>query len=271
MDIASGGVAGRPPVELCTRGSATSLAAVPCSAPSVECSQRPERFAGSPGPRSVHGCRHISRGSTSSVRTGARLPLVTVLLCTMAVVSYSLDTTVAGGAITAWMANTYEAVFRGEWWRLFTYWMPHSGITHLSYDIPYLAIAGSLAEFSYGGKRVLAIFLVASLAGGILAACCDPWYGGVVGSSAGTHGLLAYYCARQLVPFAGWQPLRGVYLIILCYLAYITVWALCYGTMGWPFEFFPNGGCDHLGGIGAATVWVLGGELTQLARRSGAR
>jgi len=185
---------------------------------------------------------------------GQRAGFVGALLVSACVILYSVAKWVypaVGAQADFSLQCNYAYVLAGEWWRIFTYWLPHLDSTHLIWDIAYLIVVGIVCERSVGHARFVLMFFAFSATGGITAALCDGHHTALVGSSVGTHGLAAYWATRQFLAPGEHLAMRLSWLAVLAYLGYLTWHGLAHGVMGWPFGFFPNGGFDHLGGIGA--------------------
>jgi membrane associated rhomboid family serine protease len=153
------------------------------------------------------------------------------------------------------LGNCYTRTLNGEIWRLFTTWIPHAGVEHVVLDVTYLVIVGTIVELRYGLYRCVVVFGGANVAGAALAALLDLKMGCTIGSSDGSHALLAYLCVRELA--SGQHRFASVFFFwgTILYLVYLTVCGVVTGYMGWPFSHIPNGGYDHMGGLSFALLF----------------
>ena len=144
-------------------------------------------------------------------------------------------------------------ILRGEVWRLLSSVLPHSGWQHLIEDIIYLVFVGIIAEYIFKWWRMMIVWCMCEICSSI---SCLVFIGSNycgIGSSASTHGLLAFVTAWIIFHkdsiftsiFAG---------TVLLYLFYLSIYAVYYGVMGWPLTMLPNVGWDHLGGVVMGTV-----------------
>jgi len=182
---------------------------------------------------------------------------VSAIICCLGLIAFVCKDTQWNGHVVEALANDYKKTAGGEIWRPFTSWSVHADLTHLIWDVVYLCVVMALVEGETGAMKAVAIFCACAWAGSWMSTYLDRWYSGVLGSSAGAHGLLAYHCVRRSI--SGDQRLwyRMVCLSILAALGYLAIWGIVFGSMGWPFGAFANGGIDHLAGIAFAASWAL--------------
>lgn len=159
----------------------------------------------------------------------------------------------AGGAtnpnvLYALGANHPAAVFRdGEWWRLFTSMFLHGGFAHVLLNGWALYQIGALFEVAVGSFRMLAVYVVAGLAGSLASLL---WTQGLsVGASGAIFGVLGALIAfllrrrERLTPFA-----RSL-------LSQLVGWAAINVFIGFTFPMIDN--AAHLGGCAAGFVLGL--------------
>lgn len=82
-----------------------------------------------------------------------------------------------------------EDLLRGDWWRLFAACFVHGSGIHLLVNLFALAMIGPLAEFLWGRRRLLVIYVLSGLAGNCLAMALHPQHA-VVGASGAIWGVL---------------------------------------------------------------------------------
>lgn len=100
------------------------------------------------------------------------------------------------------LALSFADVLHGQVWQIFTYQFLHGGIMHLLCNLIGLFCFGRAVEMLWGTRRMLTLFFLSGIAGGLLhllaAAVIPTWrFHPVEGASAGTSGLLAAYCLLQ--------------------------------------------------------------------------
>lgn len=183
---------------------------------------------------------------------GLRRTPVTALLL-LAIAGVFVLETVQGGStnpevLLALGANYPPAVLgQGEWWRLFTSVFLHGGFAHVLLNGWALYQLGTLFELAVGSARMLAVYLVAGVAG---SAASLLWTQGLsVGASGAIFGLLgamiAFLLRRRdrLTPFA--RSLLGQ----------LVGWAVINIFFGFTFPMIDN--AAHLGGCAAGFVLGL--------------
>lgn len=114
------------------------------------------------------------------------------MLCAALALLYAAQ--VGFGLTNAW-ALSGTALRAGRWWTLFTHMGAHGGLIHLAFNLSALAAFGTDFVVKLGRSRrttamLLALFLVAGLAGGLLYLALTPVNGpGAVGASGAIFGL----------------------------------------------------------------------------------
>lgn len=183
-----------------------------------------------------------------AARTGP-LPRVTVALIAL-LVGVWVAMTLAGGSLTAtedgallhrWGAATRpNLLVEGEYWRLLTAGFLHIGLTHLLMNTLSLWWVGQAAEHFFGPARMLAIYLVAQVAGSVASLAFGPPILQVAGASGAIFGLLGallwYRMAGPERHRLHQVPLLFILLVNLVYgiLSYRTVdnWGHLGGLIG---------------------------------------
>ncbi|MDR0590912.1 MAG: rhomboid family intramembrane serine protease [Puniceicoccales bacterium] len=91
-----------------------------------------------------------------------------------------------------------QGLREGYLWQLVTHMFMHGDIFHIFCNGIVLFFIGRLIERRYGGGRLLGIFFVAGLIGaGVWLLLQRPFYGVLIGASAGCLGLFSYFCLTQ--------------------------------------------------------------------------
>lgn len=151
-----------------------------------------------------------------------------------------------------WGANFGPLTLMGQWWRLLTPMFVHIGIVHLALNMWCLWDLGLLAEFLYGPKTFLALYLMSGLAASIVSVARNPLVvtAGASGAIFGIAGALiaTLYLGKLAAP-------RGALRISLASLLVFAVYNLVYGVL--------KGGIDngaHVGGL--VSGLLLGAVLT---------
>ena len=125
-------------------------------------------------------------------RSGISLCLTLILIN---VACYILQHTVRGFEET--LALFPQRLQNGNVWELLSYQFLHGGLFHLLINCAMIWFAGRQIEEALGKAKLLALYLVAGVFGGLLQ-CALSWGGfpppaGVVGASAGIFGLIAAF------------------------------------------------------------------------------
>jgi membrane associated rhomboid family serine protease/Flp pilus assembly protein TadD len=163
-----------------------------------------------------------------------------------------------------WGANFGPLTIGGQWWRLLTAMFVHIGIVHMALNMWALWNLGTLAEYLYGAKTFLALYLLSGLAASLASLAHNPLVttAGASGAIFGVAGALisTLYLAKLPTPRSA---LRTSLISLIVFAGY----SLAYG--------FVKGGIDngaHIGGL--VSGLLLGAVLTMdfgRARRAAAR
>ena len=152
-----------------------------------------------------------------------------------------------------WGANSGSLTLQGQWWRLLTAMFVHIGITHLELNMWALWNLGMLAEYLYGPKTFLALYLVSGVAASVVSIGRNPLVVGAGASGAifGLAGALiaTLYLAHLPTPRSA---LRWGLISLIVFAGY----SLVYG--------FFKGGIDnaaHVGGL--VSGLLLGAALSK--------
>lgn len=94
-------------------------------------------------------------------------------------------------------ANYAPYTMDGEAWRLIAYIFLHGGLIHLLVNMYALFDLGRLAERLFGAWRLLALYLIAGIAGGMTSAWWNPWVNSV-GASGAIFGIMGALLAFLL-------------------------------------------------------------------------
>lgn len=151
-----------------------------------------------------------------------------------------------------WGANFGPLTIGGQWWRLLTVMFVHVGIVHLALNMWALWNLGMLAEYLYGPKTFLALYLLTGLAASLASLAHNPLVptAGASGAIFGVAGALiaTLYLGKLPTPRSA---LRTTLVSLLVFAGY----SLAYG--------FVKGGIDngaHIGGL--VSGLLLGAALT---------
>lgn len=127
----------------------------------------------------------------------------------------------------------------GQYWRLFSVALVHSGLTHLFFNMFSLLILGNPIEAALGKMRFLLIFFISLLTGSLASIYLDSALKVSVGASGAVFGLFgAFIAMRKLIS----DGVRDIYVIVgLNFLI-----GFIFGGIDWR---------AHLGGL-------IGGYLT---------
>lgn len=128
-------------------------------------------------------------------------PLVRGLIITtlVAFVLQSLADQRTQGAATDLLALNHADVFtRGHAWQLLTYLLLHGSIWHLLFNMLVLHNFGREMEAAVGPRRLLALYLVSGVAGGLGWLLTSGAGGGhCIGASGAVLGVMAAFAARD--------------------------------------------------------------------------
>jgi membrane associated rhomboid family serine protease len=98
---------------------------------------------------------------------------------------------VSRGLVDALLIMSNQAVFAGQFWRLFTAALTSGGLFGMLMNLLVLWIAGRAMESELGGWRLVTLYFAAGLGGTTLLFAVGPLYGRGVAASAAAVGLLA--------------------------------------------------------------------------------
>jgi membrane associated rhomboid family serine protease len=153
-------------------------------------------------------------------------------------------------------ALSVEGLERGFVWQLLTYQFMHAGLLHILLNSWVIYVFGRVIEETLGWKKLLTLFLMGGVIGGIfqaLAALLWPAYfgGPVVGASAGAFGLVAAFAMlfpeRELTLFI--MPVRLSAKALLIFSAVLALAGIVF-----PADNIAN--AAHLGGMLTGVVYV---------------
>jgi rhomboid protease GluP len=157
-------------------------------------------------------------------RGAPRLPALTVTLglTALTVLTFSaqvLSDWVFGFDLVAGLAaKVNRAIAAGQVWRLVTPLFVHGGIVHLLVNMYSLNVLGPLVERLFGGRRMLAVYLLAGVGGSVASLALTPAASiGASGAIFGLLGALAAFLAlhRRDLGTAGRLQLRQLALVAL--------------------------------------------------------
>ncbi|HEX9121431.1 MAG TPA: rhomboid family intramembrane serine protease, partial [Terriglobales bacterium] len=104
----------------------------------------------------------------------AVLVAINVLIFIAMVVKGASVTQPTSDQLLRWGANFGPLTLTGQWWRLLTAMFVHIGIVHLALNMWCLWELGTLAEYLYGPKTFLALYLLSGLAASIVSIGHNP-------------------------------------------------------------------------------------------------
>lgn len=140
-------------------------------------------------------------------------------------------------------------VLHGEWWRLFTgaflHELPGSnglGLTHIVFNMMWIATLGVFLERQLGWGRFLALYLISALGSSAFVVIIDPQQGAIGASGAGFGLAAAYFVITRKLHE---HPIDRQRLLITCVLWLV----LAAGFTSWQ---------GHLGGLLTGAVVALG-------------
>ena len=99
---------------------------------------------------------------------------INVLVFIAMVVKGASVTQPTADQILRWGANFGPLTLTGQWWRLLTAMFVHIGLVHLALNMWCLWELGLLAEYLYGPKTFLALYLMSGLAASIVSLARNP-------------------------------------------------------------------------------------------------
>ncbi len=86
-----------------------------------------------------------------------------------------------------------HGVGQGEWWRIFTVALVHSGLTHLGFNMWALYVLGAPLEHAFGRARFLIIFFISLVAGSLTSLALAAQNQVSVGASGAIFGLFGAF------------------------------------------------------------------------------
>ena len=160
-----------------------------------------------------------------------------------------------------WGANFGPLTLTGQWWRLLTAMFVHIGLVHLALNMWCLWQLGLLAEYLYGPKTFLALYVMSGLAASIVSLARNPLVvtAGASGAIFGLAGALiaTLYLGKLAAPKGAW---RTSLISLVAFAGYNLV-----------FGFFVRGidNGAHIGGLvsGLLLGSVLSVDFRQQAPR----
>ena len=125
-----------------------------------------------------------------------------------------------------WSGKTFEAVFQGEVWRLFTPMFLHFGPLHLLFNMMWLRDLGSVIEVRRGRwKYLLLVLLIAGISNAAQGLKSGPYFGGMSGVVFGLFGYI--WMQSRYVPSSGFYMPSNLVMLMLLYMG------ICYaGVIG---------------------------------------
>jgi rhomboid protease GlpG len=122
--------------------------------------------------------------------------------------------------------KTFEAIFHGEVWRLFTPMFLHFGPLHLLFNMMWLQDLGGVIEVRRGRWKYLAlVLLIAGISNTAQDIVSGPSFGGMSGVVFGLFGYI--WMQSRFVPNAGFYMPPNIVMLMLIWMA------ICYsGVMG---------------------------------------
>jgi membrane associated rhomboid family serine protease len=139
--------------------------------------------------------------STGDYRPGTSMTVKLIIVLTVIFAFQAINAAYLGRPFEQYLALTPDALRGGRVWQLVTFQLLHGGFLHLVINALMLWMFGRFAEGAFGGWRMLRIWILGGVAGGLLQALLGlvaPKLGGfAVGASAGVCALLAIFCALE--------------------------------------------------------------------------
>lgn len=86
-----------------------------------------------------------------------------------------------------------HGVGQGEWYRIFTVALVHSGLTHLGFNMWALYVLGSPIEQVFGKVRFLTLFIISLIVGSVTSLAFSPQNVVSVGASGAIFGLFGAF------------------------------------------------------------------------------
>ena len=98
------------------------------------------------------------------------------------------------GWLSAWACKHNAAIARGQLWRLFTPALLHGNLLHLLVNCYTLSHLGPSTEALFGGKRMLAVYMLSGVSGNVFSFYMNPLPAlGCSGALFGLLGALGYF------------------------------------------------------------------------------
>lgn len=175
--------------------------------------------------------------------------------------------------VSLWWLGQYTNANIGvhvEGWKLYhliTYSYIHVGYSHLLRDSIYFIVIVALAyRQNIGILRSILIWHLCALSASIAFLAHPNDFNYAVGSSSGTHGLLAFICI-----YCAWKinikhPVFWLTVGIVAYLIFMSVFAIFTRRMPWPNHDLANAGTDHLAGILTGIFFILTKKMCVMSR-----
>lgn len=219
---------------------------------SAEASTCPECQASAEAPAAP-----ASAGPLLTPRNPVSVTMVLVAICAAVFVAMVLKgaslTKPTTAELLRWGANFGPLTISGQWWRLATAMFVHIGIVHLALNMWCLWDLGLLAEYLYGPKPFLALYLLSGLAASLVSVAHNPVVvsAGASGAIFGVAGALiaTLYLAKLPAPR---NALRTSLVSLLVFAGY----NLIYGMV--------KGGIDNGAHVGGLLAGLLLGSVLSL-------
>ncbi|MBL9170167.1 MAG: rhomboid family intramembrane serine protease [Verrucomicrobiales bacterium] len=114
----------------------------------------------------------------------------------------AIDQAYIRSGVQGWLALwPADVLGRGFIWQLVTFQLLHGGPIHLLFNLLGVWFFGRAVESIHGPVRMLQLFFLSGIAGGLLqilvSLIIPGWSSPVVGASAGTMGFLAAFCLLE--------------------------------------------------------------------------
>lgn len=186
------------------------------------------------------------------IELGAKTPWVTYITMGLCILIYGLqvfsESTVGQDWPLVLGAKINQAIFAGQYWRLFTPALLHGSITHILFNMYALYVIGRGIEQYYGHGRFLLLFWLSAFSGNVLSFLFSS--GVSVGASTAIFGIVA---AEAVFIFRNRKFFRNPSRMLINTLAIVginLVLGLSPGIDNW----------GHLGGLlgGLVFAWVAG-------------
>ena len=122
------------------------------------------------------------------------------------------------GPVFEALAQSNAAVAEGEWWRLFTPILLHSGITHILFNMWALWVLGPQIERGVGSWPFASLYLASAGVGGAFAFFLggpNDWAVGASGAIFGLFGVWVHWALRRRNTMYGQALLRQIGFLLL--------------------------------------------------------